>query len=200
MIGEDRIKLIEALVVTAEIYGKQLSEAGARILADDLAGIELGACLKALERCRKELRTFPTVADVLARAQALDGRPGAEEAWAMLPKSESDSVVWTEEMAAAFGACSSLIGEDDIAARMAFREVYTKRVQDARDAGRPARWTPSLGHSKEGRQVVLEEAYRLGRLDAAQVAGLLPEPGKLASAVAELAKDGIKQIKLMAIE
>ena len=187
-------KLIIHVKAMAEIYGKTMTDAAAMMFLAALSKIPEPALMAALERCLKELRTFPTVADVLARAQALDGRPGPEEAWAMLPKSERDSVVWTEEMAAAYGACSSLIGEDDIAARMTFREVYVRRVQEARDAGVPAKWTASLGHSKGGRQAVLEEAARLGRLPMDQVRALLPEPDTMSPSVAALVSKSVKTI------
>lgn len=170
-------EVLQAVVATAEIYSRQMSTAAAAMYLADLSHIPEATLLIALSKCRRELRHFPTVSDVLARVNALDGRPGVEEAWAMLPKCESDSVVWTEEMAAAFGVCASLIAEDQIAARMAFKESYTGRVQLARDQGKPVRWVPSLGHSKEGRRAVIEEAVNLGRIASDQARALIHDVG-----------------------
>lgn len=166
-------RLLEAIAVTAELTGTQLSEGAARVMAADLAQYPEVQVLKALEKCRKELKGRLTIADVITRLD--DGRPGAEEAWAMIPRSEADTVVWTEEMAEALGVAQPLLDEGDpIGARMAFKESYSKLVQKARDARRPVKWTASLGHDARSREQVLLQAAEMGRLPAAHVAGLLP--------------------------
>jgi hypothetical protein len=63
---------------------------------------------------------------------------------------------------------------DEIGARMAFKESYAKAMTLARDAGVPVKWTPSLGQDQYGRECVLTEAVRKGRLTAPHVAKLLP--------------------------
>lgn len=166
-------QVLKAIAITAQIYGKEFSEDAARIYAGDLGGFPEEAVLTALSRCRKELRTFPAIADILARID--DGRPGPEEAWAMLPKEEESSVVWTEEMRSAFGSVRGLLAEDPIAARMAFREVYTKLLTEARSERRDPRWEPSLGLSKATHAPALLEAARKGRLSQSHVAALLPD-------------------------
>ncbi len=104
-----------------------------------------------------------TIQDVVSRID--DGRPGPEEAWAMIPKDEAGSVVWSEEMALAFGVARHLLDEgDSVGARMAFKESYAKHVSVARDQGRPVRWSPSLGHDPRGRDAALSEAVTAGRL------------------------------------
>jgi hypothetical protein len=164
--------LIDALAVTAELTGTQLSRAGAMVMADDLARFPLPQVLAALTRCRRELRGRLTIADVISRID--DGRPGVEEAWAMIPKCEGASVVWTEEMCKAFGACYPLLDSDEVAARMAFKEAYSKALNEARNAGTPVKWTPSLGHDAWSRESVIKEAVALGRLKADHASRLLP--------------------------
>ena len=165
--------LLQAIAVCAELTRTQLSEAAARVLADDLSRYPERQVLHALSRCRRELRSGLTPADILARLD--DGRPGPEEAWAMMPRDESQSVVWTDEMAQAWGVARPLIDEGDtIAGRMAFLEHYRGLVQTARDRGLPPHWTPSLGHDPAGREAVLVEAAEKGRLPPSHVAGLLP--------------------------
>jgi hypothetical protein len=164
--------LIEAIAVTAELTGTVMSEAAAKVMAGDLARYPEAQVLEALTRCRRELKGRLTIADVLTRID--DGRPGVEEAWAMCPKSEAESAVWTDEMAQAFGVALALIDNDPIAARMAFKERYTALVKRARDKSVPIRWSATLGHSPDGRETVLLEALRAGRLPRDYVQGLLP--------------------------
>jgi hypothetical protein len=170
--------LLEAVAVTAELCGRVFSEPAARVFVADLAGYPEAQVLKALQRCRKEVRGVLTVADVVGRID--DGRPGPDEAWSMLPRSEQESVVWTDEMAAAYGACSAaMAGGDQQAARMAFREAYKTRVDVARSDAVPVRWTPCLGWDARGRDAALEKAVQLGRLSyehAARVGLSLPPP------------------------
>ena len=93
----------------------------------------------------------------------------------MMPRDESATVVWTQDMASAWGIALPLLEEgDQVAARMAFVEQYRKLVQAARDRGEPARWTPSLGTDVGGRERALMDAVERGRLTAPHVAGLLP--------------------------
>lgn len=165
--------VLKAIAVTCELTGTNLSEAAARVLASDLLAYPEGQVLKALNRCRKELKGRLTIADVIARLE--DGRPGAEEAWAMLPRDEASSVVWTEEMSAAWGVALPLLhAGDQVAARMAFLERYRTLVQSAREHAKQVKWMPSLGTNPLDRERVLLEAAELGRLPAEHVAGLLP--------------------------
>ena len=151
------IELIQAVAVTAELCGRVFSEGAARMFVADLATYPEPAVLKALTRCRREVKGMLTIQDVVSRID--DGRLGVEEAWAMMPFSESQSVVWTEEMAQAFGIALPLLCEGEkVAARMAFKEAYLRLNGEARDAGKPVVWSPSLGHDKSGREPVLSEA------------------------------------------
>ncbi len=184
------IQVLEALAVTAELTGTQLSAIGAKVMASDLACYPELQVLGALTRCRKELKGRLTVADVVQRLD--DGRPGPEEAWSMLPFDEAQTIVWTEEMAGAWGVALPLIEDDDrIAARMAFLETYRTRVQRARDAGAPVKWSVSLGHDPEGRRLALSQAMLQGRIgrEHAERIGYFHEPSHDALPVArELAK------------
>jgi hypothetical protein len=167
------IDVIQAIAVTAELCGRTFSPAAARVFAGDLDGFPDAAVLIALTRCRKEVKGLLTVQDVVSRID--DGRPGVEQAWAMLPQDEETSTVWTEEMAQAWGVASPLlVGGDRIGARMAFKEAYAKAVTDARDRKLPPKWTPSFGRDVPGRQAALAEAVRHNRLSLESAVQLLP--------------------------
>lgn len=100
-------ELLKAIAVTAELTQTELSIDAARMMAIDLSQYDEQQVMKALEKCRKGLKSKLTVEAVISRID--DGRPGPEEAWAMIPKSEFSSVVWTAEMAEAFGISYKLI-------------------------------------------------------------------------------------------
>lgn len=156
-------ELLKAIAVTSELLGTVLSPAAAAVFADDLSRYPLQQVLGALSRCRREVKGRLVLADVISRLD--DGRPGAEEAWAMIPQDESRSSVWTEEMQIAFGVACLLLGEDDaVGARMAFKETYQRECQRARDAGVAVRWTPTLGEDKSGRDRAYHDAAQRNRI------------------------------------
>lgn len=194
-------QLIQAVAVTAELCGRVFTPAAASVFVDDLGGYPEHQILGALRRCRREVRGVLTVQDVLSRID--DGRPGPDEAWAMIPQDEAASCVWTDEMARAWGVARHLLREGDrVGARMAFRDAYNRLVAEARDQGMAPNWTPSLGHDKAGRAEVLEDAVSKGRLTYQHATELAPElserqqPALLANQkrVQELLAQGIKRI------
>lgn len=165
-------RLLQALAVTVELTGTDLSKMGARVMAMDLAQYPEDQVVGALNRCRRELKGRLTIADVLARLE--DGRPAPEEAWALIPRDEAASAMWTDEMRAAFGVAYPLLAENLVQARMAFVERYKVEVQQARDEARPVRWEFSPGTDKDGRELVLLDAAEKGRISASGAAALLP--------------------------
>lgn len=167
------IELIQALAATAELCGTNLSEAAAKLMISDLSEYDEGAVLQALSKCRRELKGRLTLAEIVSRID--DGRPGAEEAWAVLPFDEATSVVWTNEMSEAFWVARPLIDAGEkIAARMAFKEAYLRLVAEAREHRVPVKWTVSLGHDKAGRQPILAASVEKGRITASHARNLIP--------------------------
>ena len=129
--------------------------------ADVLAAI--GRCV---DGCRGQLR----VSDIISRIR--DGWPTGDEAWALCPHSEADTVVWCDEIARAFEAVR---GEPDrVAARMAFKGAYQRELDLAREAGRAPSWHPSIGHDVGQRERVLAAAIEAGRLCCGDAERLLP--------------------------
>lgn len=109
---------------------------------------------------------FAPVAAVIAkRCKELDGRPTADEAWAVALQSvdEAETVVWTTETAQAFYACKPvLIAGDKVGARMAFRDAYNRFVAEARTSRIPVKWDVSLGSDAQRRDVALMTAQAAG--------------------------------------
>ncbi len=134
--------------------------------------IEVRAGLDAHVRDPKRGQFLPMPADVIAQINGMvadDGRPGAEEAWAVAywAMNEAATVVWTDEMAEAFGlARPLLLAGDEVAARMAFKEAYTRILADARERRVPPRWTATLGFDKAEQASVLQPHIAAGRIAA----------------------------------
>lgn len=172
-----REQLIEAVGVTAELTGTTMSEAAVRVMVNDLECYPLEQVFGALVRCRREARGPLRLADVVSRLD--DGRPGPEEAWAIVPKSETDSVVWSEEMRTAFGVAVPLLDSgDEIGARMAFKEAYTAEVTKARAERRPTKWTLSRSTAINGEWSDLgavNHAVEKGRITEEEAQKILPE-------------------------
>lgn len=128
----------------------------------------------------KRGRFAPTPADVIEQIEGLvadDGRPGAEEAWAMCCRAadESETLVWSAEMSEAYAVASPLMQEgDQIGARMAFKEAYGRMVDDARRSRRSVSWSVSLGHDVSKRHGALVAAEARGLLAAGEALRLAP--------------------------
>ena len=156
-------ELLKAVAVTAELCGRVFSPEAAAVFVSDLSPYPETQVLAALVRCRKEVRNVLTLVDVISRLD--DGRPGPEEAWAMLPMTELQTAVWTVEMSQAFGVVVGMIDAGEVVpARMAFKETYQRMVAQARDRGIPVHWLVSLGHDSAGREGVVTAAVEAGRL------------------------------------
>jgi hypothetical protein len=168
----DHERLADVIALTAEACGHPLSAPAARMFADDLSHIDDAAIRAALARCRRELDGPLRIVEVLSRID--DGRPDADEAWSMMPADEHESVVWTEEMAHAWGIAQPFLDAGEVAvAQVAFRKAYEKSVLEARIARKAPRWIPSLGLDVDGREMALRDAVTKGRATAAQAEQLL---------------------------
>lgn len=171
--------ILKAVAVTAELTGAELSEAALRVMAGDLDAYPEAAVIRALDRCRKELKSRLTLAAVLERIEEQDGRPGADEAWAIAlgALDEADTVVWTEEIAQAFDVARPILeARDKVGARVAFRDAYERMVREAREAGQQGRWVASIGHDASRRDAALTQAVQRGRIAGESVAHLLAAP------------------------
>lgn len=145
----------------------------------------------------------PKPADLMAQIVGHvvdDGRPGADEAWAiaLTSRDEAETVVWTQEIAAAFDVCRPVLDAgDEVGARMAFKDAYNRLVTEARREGQPVAWTASLGWDIERREVALRSAVTRNQLAAPAVAALLPPPVSAEGYDAEKASRQLAEIRKM---
>lgn len=171
-------KLALAICATAETLGHALSADAAELMAEDLSGYSAAVVADALKACRRELTGKLTLAAILQRVSAADGRPGEDEAWALALKAsdETESVVLTEEVMLALTAARPVLAAGDkVGARMAFKSAYARAVDASRRDGREAKWSLSMGYDPERRRIAVEEAAMLGRLSDQRVAECLAE-------------------------
>lgn len=176
--------VLKEIAALGEAFGEALTAERQAIYAEALADIPVDRLRRAIRTAVRELKWFPKIAEIRELAGtssevSSDGRPGVEEAWAVCPKSEEMSAVWTDEMAAAFEVARKLLNEEnEIAARMAFKEKYASLLLTARAESTPVRWRVSLGWDKPDRVRALSDAVRKKQVSPAQAYGLLgPEAG-----------------------
>ncbi|MDH1009981.1 hypothetical protein N5J43_08350 [Pseudomonas nicosulfuronedens] len=181
MLSCDQIaELAGALCATAEALGQTLTPTTAEVMAADLADYDIDTIATALQSCRRELAGRLTLASILQRIQAADGRPEPNEAWAIALASfdEAETVLTTPEIQQAATAASAIFAAGDkIGARMAFIAAYERLVATARQLAQPVAWTLSLGYDAPRRVLAIEEAQRLGRLPAPAAQQLLEHHG-----------------------
>lgn len=141
----------------------------------------------------------PNPADILAQIEgmaAVDGRPDAEEAWALSIRAadEAETVVWTDEMAQAWQVCQPVMAMgDEVGARMAFKQSYARMVEDARRLRRQVAWTTSMGHDSSKRHAALVKAETMGLLPAGEALRLAPPEHVAANALTLLLETSVKR-------
>lgn len=173
MTEEEELKLsVQIQASSVSVSGKNLSDNVIDLLLSDLQGYSYQQISDALRRVRLESSFFNTK-EIVSRID--DGRPDAEEAWGMIPKSEAESVVWSTEMQTAYAAALPMIeARDRVAARMAFVETYRTESSKSRAQGLQVKWTATLGEDHTGRERALAVAVEAGRISRAYAINLLP--------------------------
>lgn len=191
----------ELLTTVSDYYGRKLAPGTIQLYWNALSGFDFEVVKRLFTEHIQDNKFMPAISELLDVLRTMDGRPNAEEAWAMVAKCLNDeglTVVWTGEIAQAFGVALGL-QEDRVAARMAFKAAYENAVKDARREGRAVQWQPSLGHDPNGREGPLIEAAKLGRLTLTHVRGLLPYR-EISSDVVALIESGKTRMTLVVNE
>ncbi|MEN5136111.1 MULTISPECIES: hypothetical protein [unclassified Pseudomonas] len=168
MLSSDEVaQLAGAICATAETLGQTISAGAAQLMAEDLAEHPAGDIRKALQSCRRELAGKLTLAAILQRVQAEDGRPGKDEAWAiaMTTNDEFETVVLTDEIQLALAAAKPVLDAGDkVGARMAFISAYERLVGQAREDNKQANWHVSVGFDANRRTQAITKAAQMQRI------------------------------------
>ena len=161
----EKEEFTDLIINIFEIYSMKLTPASIMIWTNLMNNYSFNKIKSALLNHVKTSQFAPKPSDVISFIENLDGRPSADEAWGMIPRNESVSAVLSQDMLSAMQFSQPLLNEgDQVAARMAFKDAYNRLVGEARKAGKAVEWFPSLGDEKSGREQVIVEAIRLGRL------------------------------------
>ena len=167
MSPEQVAQLAMAIVATAEVLGQLLTADAAEMMADDLCEHSAQSISAALKACRRELTGKLTLAAILQRIQAEDGRPGKDEAWAiaMTANDEYETVVLTDEIQLALAAAKPILDAGDkVGARMAFLSAYERLVSQAREDRKAVNWHVSVGFDANRRVEAITKAVQLQRI------------------------------------
>ena len=105
----------------------------------------------------------PKPADIVAQMEKWKPqRISADEAWTMLPRDESETVVWTDEIAEAHAIAAR--ESDRVAGRMAFKAAYERITERNKAQNIFPKWFISEGWCADKRSKAVSDALRLGRL------------------------------------
>ena len=165
--SDDIAELAGAICATAETLGQTISATAAKLMAEDLSVYPPADIRKALQACRRELTGKLTLAAVLQRIDAEDGRPGKDEAWAiaMTTNDEFETVVLTDEIQLALAAAKPVLDAGDkIGARMAFISAYERLVGQAREDKKNVNWHVSVGFDANRRIQAITNAVQMQRI------------------------------------
>jgi hypothetical protein len=165
--------IAQALTLAFQFVNQPMADLAIAEMAQELEGYPQAHVLAALKRCRKELKAI-RYGDILDRLPG--GHPGPEQAWALTRQAmhdETRSLIWSDEMREAYLAAHA-VDDDDVAARMTFKEVYQQAVSASREAKRPIVWTLSKGTDKALLEAVVLEGVKAGQLTAEYAQRQLP--------------------------
>ena len=157
------------LAATIEATGGEAKPQVVAMMVADFRTYTKHELREALHRLRQsgEKLTPKTLLDQL---DALHGRLGADEAFALVlqAQDEAQTVVWTDEVVQAWTAIAPMMrGRDQVGARMAFKQAYERIVQDARVMRKKPEPVVSIGADPELRYVAVTRAYEQGALPLA---------------------------------
>lgn len=177
MILSDKKKFLEIMTSCSSVYRQEADKSTMRVFWQLLEAYPIEAVEKAFINHLRSNKFFPTPSEIIASLDVKYKHLGSDEAWAMMPRSEFESVVWTEEMAAAYAVAFDLINEGDrIAARMAFKNAYERLCNEASLMQKPVVWTVCKGYDKSLIEPVLQKAVLQGRITQEVADKHLPAP------------------------
>lgn len=93
----------------------------------------------------------------------------------MYPRDEDSSALLNNEISESMENARTLLNDGDkVGSRLAFRDAYNKRIQQARQVGELPQWFVSMGRDKVSRNDVILEAVKKGRISAERASMMLP--------------------------
>lgn len=182
MLDSQKRDFMDLMKASMSLYQQEVSVDALRLWWASLVKFEFKEVQEGFSRYIQDSKNSnfaPRPASIIGIIESInpDGRIGAEEAWAIYPHDEASSAVITDEMAEAMQVAQELLNEgDNVGARMAFKEAYTRITSANKFNGISPKWFASLGHDKTGRDIAIKQAVAKGRISQDCATSLLPAP------------------------
>lgn len=175
-ITDDFLAVIGGLL---ELYGQQASTIKVNIYWSTLGKYPIHSLKAAANVWVRKSQFMPKPADLIKLMGGMGNHLSPDEAWAIaiLASDESNTVVWTGEIAKAWAQAKIVYHNGDkIGARRTFIDAYERLVDESMMHGRTAEVVVSLGDDKEKRTDAINHAVFTGLLTQEKANYYLPKP------------------------
>ncbi|OCG56965.1 hypothetical protein [Gilliamella sp. Nev3-1] len=175
-ITDDFLSVIGGLL---ELYGQQASTTKVNIYWSMLGQYPINSLKAAANAWVRKSQFMPKPADLIKLMGGASNHLSPDEAWAIaiLASDETNTVVWTSEMAKAWAQAEIVYRNGDkIGARRTFIDAYERMVDESMMCGRAVETFVSLGSDKEKRTDAINHAVFTGLLTQERANHYLPKP------------------------
>lgn len=175
-ITDDFLAIIGGLL---ELYGQQASTTKVNIYWSTLGQYPIDSLRRAANTWVRKSEFMPKPADLINLMGGSSNHLSPDEAWAIaiLASDETNTVVWTNEIAKAWAQAEIVYKNGDkIGARRTFIEAYERLVNESMMSGRISEAFVSLGSDKAKRADAINHAVFTGLLTQEKANYYLPKP------------------------
>ena len=162
-----------------ELYGQQASTTKVNIYWSTVGQYPIESLRKAANAWVRKSEFMPKPADLIKFMGGAGNHLSPDEAWsiAILASDETNTVVWTNEIAKAWSQADIVYcNGDKIGARRTFIEAYERLVNESMMYCRPIEFFVSLGNDKSRRVDAINHAVFTGLLTQERANYYLPKP------------------------
>ena len=162
-----------------ELYGQQASTTKVNIYWSTVGQYPIDSLRRAANAWVRKSEFMPKPADLIKLMGGAGNHLSPDEAWsiAILASDETNTVVWTNEIAKAWAQAEIVYRNGDkIGARRTFIEAYERLVNESMMYCRPIEFFVSLGNDKSRRVDAINHAVFTGLLTKERANYYLPKP------------------------
>lgn len=175
-INDDFLAVIGGLL---ELYGQQASTTKVNIYWSTLGQYPIDSLRRAANAWVRKSEFMPKPSDLINLMGGSSNHLSPDEAWsiAILASDETNTVVWTNEIAKAWAQAEIVYRNGDkIGARRTFIEAYERLVNESLMYGKSLEFFVSLGSDKAKRTDAINRAVFTGLLTQEKANHHLPKP------------------------
>jgi hypothetical protein len=148
-------------------FGKTYDQSGMKFVFKLLSDYPINAIEQAVNVYARQNSNAPQPNQIIELLNAGNSRLSAQESWAIMPKSETESGSVTTEMLEAWAICEDLyLNNQYFAAEKAFLAAYERLAKEADLQNQPVVWQLSRGTDAAHFESAVKEAMRLNRLQS----------------------------------